>query len=190
MDGKITVIAGPMFSEKSGELCSRCIKEENFGRKRVIAFKPFIDDRFSSRFIKSRVGLEFPAIGLPNRLTANVYEDIIKACKTFDIVAFDEAQFFSEKIVPLINQLAMLGKEVLVAGLTTDYRGEPFGYIGNLICLADEVLLLKAYCSCCGKPAQFTYRKVKSSEKNLIGDTKEYEPRCRKCFMEGVEANA
>lgn len=45
MCGRITVITGPMFSEKSGELIDRCLKLEKFGGKQIKVYKPAEDNR-------------------------------------------------------------------------------------------------------------------------------------------------
>lgn len=58
--GRITVITGPMFSEKSGELIRRCQKLIQFGRKKVVAYKPAEDDRFAQDEIVSRIGYRLP----------------------------------------------------------------------------------------------------------------------------------
>ncbi|NRD81073.1 hypothetical protein HPT25_27660 [Bacillus sp. BRMEA1] len=67
--GTVTVICGPMFSEKSGELIRRLLKLEKYGRKKVKAYKPSIDTRFSEDEIVSRIGYRFPATNIPKQLT-------------------------------------------------------------------------------------------------------------------------
>jgi len=186
--GFITIISGPMFSEKSGELIKRCKKMEKYGRKRVVCFKPSIDNRFSENEIVSRIGLKMKAIPIDKELDDKTYEDIMERAKFCDIVAFDEAQFFSNRIVDIVKELAYCGKRVLVAGLNLDYRGKTFGPMGDLMVQADEIVSLTAYCSCCGRPAIFTQRLIdgkpaKEGPIELIGDTEAYEPRCRLCFV-------
>lgn len=190
-DGKsgfITVITGPMFSEKSGELIKRCKKLEKYGRMKVICFKPSIDSRFASDEIVSRIGLRIKAVPVNKELDDETYKDIIERAKFCDVIAFDEAQFFSSRIVDIVQELAYKGKRVLIAGLNLDYRGKAFGSIGDLMAQADEIVNLTAYCACCGRPAIFTQRLVngkpaKEGPVELIGDTEAYEPRCRLCFV-------
>ncbi len=43
------------------------------------------------------------------------------------VVGIDEAQFMDADVVKVAQELAELGKRVLVAGLDMDFRGEPFG---------------------------------------------------------------
>ena len=59
-DGKagfLTTIIGPMFSEKSGELIKRCLLAEKYQNKKVIVYKPALDNRYSEDEVVSRIGL-------------------------------------------------------------------------------------------------------------------------------------
>lgn len=186
--GFITVITGPMFSEKSGKLIERCVKEELYGKKRYIAYKPDMDNRYANDRIVSRVGTSVPAKSIPVELDDKLISEIIDETKPYDIVAFDEAQFFNNKIIKLVKELAYNKKHVIIDGLNLDYRGKEFGYMGGLLSMADEIEKLTAYCSVCGRPANFTQRMVNKSpaklgETVLIGDNEDYEVRCRNCFV-------
>ncbi|MFF2482791.1 thymidine kinase [Paenibacillus sp. NPDC058071] len=187
--GTITVIIGPMFSEKSGELIRRCQKLMQYGRKKVRAYKPTEDNRFGEDDIASRIGYRLPAGHIPKEMTPTVVSQVLTETIHADVVAFDEAQFFSEPIVELTEELARRGKHVILDGLNMDYRGKPFGSIGELLAIADEIVKLTSFCACCGSPdAAFTQRIVNGKPATLgplflIGDTESYEPRCRRCFV-------
>lgn len=187
--GSITVITGPMFSEKSGELIRRLLKLEKYGRKRVKAYKPAKDNRFAEDKIVSRIGYEFPATNLPEELPEEIVEQIIEDAKSYDVIGFDEVQFFKKNIMKLVEELAAQGKEVFVDGLNMDYRGKEFGYIGGLMAMAEEIEKLFSFCAVCGSPkGTHTQRIVngkpaKSGPIVVIGDKEDYEPRCRKCFV-------
>ena len=45
----------------------------------------------------------------------------------------DESNFFGADLVDIANQLAGTGKQVIIAGLDTDYMGRPFQVVGALI---------------------------------------------------------
>lgn len=190
-DGKsgfITVISGPMFAEKSGELVNIVMKEEKYAGKKVIAFKPSNDNRFAEDEIVSRLGLKMNAVSIQKQIDKELQEEIMTRSKDCEIVAFDEAQFFSERIVKLVEDLAFLGSHVIIAGLDLDFRGKPFGHMGELSVLADEVIKKTAFCPCCGRPARFTQRLVdglpaREGPIELIGDVERYEPRCRSCYV-------
>ena len=189
MLGHITVITGPMFSEKSGELIRRCQKLKNFGRKQVIAYKPIEDNRFRQNEIVSRIGYKLTAQCIPQQLHTEIVQQILNETTNIDVVAFDEAQFFSQEIVYLVDELAHRGKQVIVDGLNRDYRGHCFGYIGELLAIADDVKKLTAFCAVCGRSdASFTQRIINKQPATLgpivlIGDSEAYEPRCRNCFI-------
>ncbi|WP_160033415.1 thymidine kinase [Paenibacillus sp. An7] len=187
--GRITVITGPMFSEKSGELIRRCQKLMKYGRQKVVAYKPVEDDRFEIDEIVSRIGYKLPAIPIPKQLTPQIVEQILEQTKDADVVAFDEVQFFSREIMDIAEELAYCGKHVIVDGLNMDYRGKEFGYVGGLLAMSDDIEKLSAFCAVCGSPdAAFTQRIVNGEPVTLgpvvmIGDSEAYEPRCRNCFV-------
>ena len=63
-DGKagfLTVIIGPMFSEKSGELIKQCLLSQNYQNKTVRIYKPVIDDRYG----EDEVGLGLEVLPHP-----------------------------------------------------------------------------------------------------------------------------
>jgi thymidine kinase len=193
-DDGITIIVGSMFSEKSGELISRLNKAEVYGGKRVITFKPILDNRFGSSVIKSRTGLQRTAINLETDINEMNYSLVIAMANEYDVVGIDEVQFFGGKIVELIKELARQGKQVIVAGLNMDYEGEPFGKIGEILAIAHYRDTMYAICSCCKKRyAVYTQRLVngepakKKGQKILIGDKEDYEARCHACFVPPTE---
>lgn len=193
-DGKagfLTMIIGPMFSEKSGELIKQCLLSRNYQNKAVKIYKPAIDDRYGDDEVASRIGLRMPAENIPQELGEPLIRQILADCAGADMVAFDEAQFFSPGLVEAVCGLLDAGKHVLVAGLNLDYLGRPFGSIQTLLLYADEILVKKAYCKCCGRPAMYTQRVIGGREVTagsmdelvLIGDRESYEARCRLCFV-------
>ena len=173
--GWIEVICGSMFSGKTEELIRR-IRRAQIAKMDTIIFKPKVDDRYSPEHIVSHNQM---------KLTSKIVEtsdEILTQSQKAEVVAIDEAQFFDEDIVEICKILAKQKKRVIVAGLDTDYRGEPFGPMPNLICEADYVDKLRAICVKCGNPATYTQRTSKDSERVVIGETDIYEARCRNCY--------
>lgn len=71
-----------------------------------------------------------------------------------------------------------------------DFKGKPFGYIGGLLAMAEEMIHLYSFCSVCGSDeGMHTQRPVngRPAKKNdpivLLGDTESYEARCQDCFV-------
>ena len=104
-----------------------------------------------------------------------------------DVVGIDEAQFFDSGLIDVCNQLANNGVRVIVAGLDMDFRGLPFGPMPGLCAIADEVSKVHAICVKCGQLASFSHRTVKNDKQVLLGETAEYEPLCRECYLRAVK---
>ncbi len=182
-EGWIEVICGCMFAGKTEELIRR-INVLSFAKKKIIIFKPKIDDRYSSTQIVSHAGRSIDCITIDK---ANEMLDYLKKEEDVDVVAIDEVQFFDEDVVAICDYLADQGKRVMVAGLDKDFRGEPFGVMPELLTRAEFVTKLTAVCAKCGAPATRTQRLINNEPASfhdpivLVGATEHYEPRCRHC---------
>jgi thymidine kinase len=94
-------------------------------------------------------------------------------------------QFFDAGIIQAVELLAQRGLRVIVAGLDTDFRGEPFGSMPQLMSIAEDVTKLHAICVVCGEEACRTQRLVngKPAKYNdpiiMVGAAESYEARCR-----------
>ncbi len=172
--GWIEVIAGCMFSGKTEELIRR-LRRAKIAKQNVKIFKPKIDTRYSETNIVSHSEQALPSI-----LIEDIKEVLILS-KDAQVIGIDEAQFFSNDIIEICNQLANSGKRVIVAGLDQDYRGTPFEPMPQLLSIAEYITKTLAICVECGNPADKTQRKTESSERVIVGASDIYEARCRKC---------
>jgi len=173
--GWIEVICGSMFSGKTEELMRR-IRRAQIAKMDTIIFKPKVDDRYSPSHIVSHNQMKL------NSEIVETSDEILTISQKAEVIAIDEAQFFDDDIVEICKILAKQKKRVIVAGLDTDYRGEPFGPMPYLMCEADYVDKLRAICVKCGNPATYTQRTSKDSQRVIIGETDIYEARCRNCY--------
>ncbi len=179
--GWIEVICGSMFSGKTEELLRR-LRRAVIARQSVQLFKPAIDNRYGLAAIASHNGLrwEGEVVETAAELLARVRSDAT-------VVAIDEVQFFDVAVIPVCNQLAQQGLRVIVAGLDTDFRGEPFGPLPALMAQAEMVDKLHAICMKCGGEASRTQRLIDGRPAFyedpvvLIGASEAYEARCRAC---------
>ena len=177
--GSLEVITGSMFCGKTDELIRR-LRRAAIARQKVQVFKPAIDDRYAIEKVKSHAGNEFDA--LPIQLAAEIWNNL--AADT-TVVAIDEAQFFDGQIIPIAQELADRGLRVIVAGLDTDFRGEPFGPMPELMAKAENVDKLHAICMVCGESASRTQRLVNGQPAYyedpvvIVGAAELYEARCR-----------
>jgi len=180
--GWIEVICGVMFSGKSEELIRR-VRRAIIARHRVQVFKSHLDERYAGIYhISSHDGRTVEAIPVdtPEQIARGITSDT-------QVVAIDEAQFLAPSIVALATDLANQGIRVIVAGTDTDFRGEPFGAMPQLLAIAEVVDKLHAICVQCGNPASRNQRLIAGrparydSPTILVGSADTYEARCRSC---------
>jgi thymidine kinase len=170
-----------MFCGKTEELIRR-VRRARIARQKVQVFKPAIDTRYASQEVISHNGLQVEA--MPVEGVAQV-RALVEPDTT--VVALDEVQFFEDDVVDLCEELADQGMRVIVAGLDTDFRGEPFGPVPTLMARAELVDKLRAICVVCGGPASRTQRIINGQPAAyddpviLVGADEAYEARCRGC---------
>jgi thymidine kinase len=91
--------------------------------------------------------------------------------------------------VRLATVLAERGRRVILAGTDTDFRGEPFGAMAELMAVAEVVDKLHAICVLCGSPASRNQRLIEGrpapyeSPTIMVGAADSYEARCRACHV-------
>ena len=177
--GSIEVICGSMFSGKTDELIRRLIRAK-IAKQKVQVFKPAIDVRYAVEKVTSHAGADFDAI--PVQRAADI---LTKLDVDTTVVGIDEAQFMDADVVKVAQELAELGKRVLVAGLDMDFRGEPFGPMPLLMSKAERVDKLHAICMVCGDEASRTQRLVNGKPARyddpvvIVGAAEMYEARCK-----------
>ena len=185
--GWLEVVCGPMFSGKSEELIRRLRRAEIAGQKVLIA-KPQLDDRYDVSHVVSHAGAKMRAVAVGSAA------DVCRLSDGYDAIGIDEAQFFGDEIVPVVQRLVERGARVVTAGLDQDFRGLPFGPMPTLLALAEFVDKLQAVCHRCGGPATRTQRLILGAPAPFSGDTVQigaldsYEARCAACYEPGVDA--
>lgn len=185
----LTVIHGPMFAGKSTRLVALARANIIAGRD-VVGFKPSNDNREPGDNISTHDELEFPAFVINKDKPQNCFDKIRSAGHKVDVILFDEAQFFDKSAMETLIQKAVCnwGYDVIVAGLSQDSNGSPFGAMPLLLAVADEVITLKAVCTKCKSinMATRTFRTDGSTEQVAVGGAEMYEPRCFTCWEEGL----
>jgi thymidine kinase len=169
--GRLEVITGPMFAQKTKSLIERLRVAERSGKVR--AFKPNIDKRYSTNALVSHDGERYPARPI---------DSLVEIEDGFPIIGIDEIQFFGSDTVEDLKRLVQAGTRVIVAGLNYTFKGEPFHPVPALMHIADDVVELSARCAKCGKVASRTHRRVHNDSTVLVGGSEAYEPRCLTCF--------
>lgn len=177
--GSLEVITGSMFCGKTEETIRR-LRRATIAQQKVQVFKPKIDDRYAEEKVTSHAGHNFDAT--PIESASEIMESL--ATDT-TVVAIDEAQFFDDGIISIVQELADKGLRVIVAGLDQDFRGEPFGPMPILMSKAEKVDKLHAICVVCGDEASRTQRLVDGKPARyddpivIVGAAELYEARCR-----------
>ncbi len=182
-EGRLDIITGPMFSGKSEELVKR-LRRFKIAKLCVKVFNHSIDTRYSKSKIFSHAKDNWKATSV-----SKPDEMIKKVTKRTNVVIIDEAQFFDSSLLKVIEDFVKKDIIVIAAGLDTDFRGEPFGVMSQLLAVADgEVLKLKSVCGKCrkwtatrtqrlyadGAPAHYKDPLIK------VGAKDSYQTRCRK----------
>jgi thymidine kinase len=184
--GWIEVVTGSMFSGKTEELLRRLRRAEIAGQS-VATFSPAVDDRYGETTVGSHAGRQKPATVVPAE-GEGVWE-IRERLTDEDVVAIDEANFFSSELVAVCQRLADDGRRVLVSGIDQTYRGEPFEPLPQLMAVAEYVDKLRAICAVCGEPATRNQRLVDGDPAHaddptiVVGAEESYEARCRNCHI-------
>lgn len=182
-DGWLEVICGCMFAGKTEELIRR-INRIKYAKKNIIVFKPNIDDRYDKTQVVSHSNQRVDSI--PVKDSSEVLNHINELPYA---VAFDEAQFFDEGLIDVIERLANSGVRVIAAGLDQDFRGEPFGIMPTLMARAEYVTKLQGICMVCGASATRTQRIINGHPADyddptiLVSAKEKYESRCRHCHQ-------
>lgn len=180
--GKITAILGNMYSGKSTRLL-QYVTRARIAKKKFRLFKPKIDDRYSVNEVVSHDGFRYEAEVIDSyKVLYGLDPD------SLDILLIDEVQFFDPEIWRVVNEWAMDGVDVYVAGLSTDFMGQPFEASARVAMIADNIESLAAVCTKCGEDAVWTQmvvegEEVTDGERVQVGGTEMYEPRCRRCFV-------
>jgi thymidine kinase len=175
MNGHIEVVCGSMFSGKTEELIRR-LRRAQIAKQKVVVFKPKIDNRFHKEKIVSHSKQEIHSIVIKDA------EEILQHAVFAQVIGIDEAQFFDNNLIEIVQDLADSGKRVIIAGLDMDYRGVPFEPIPQLLSIAEDITKMHAICMRCGAQANYTYRMTASKERVVVGAGEVYEARCRHCF--------
>jgi thymidine kinase len=159
------------------------VRRAIIARKRVQVFKSHLDERYAGLYsVSSHDGRTVEAIPIDSAAAIAGRVD-----PTAHVIAIDEAQFLDAGIVPLATSLAARGRRVILAGTDTDFRGEPFGPMPQLLAVAELVDKLHAICVICGGPASRNQRLIEGrparydSPTIMVGASDSYQARCRHC---------
>lgn len=177
MEGKLSLIIGPMFSGKSTLLLTR-YRRYRIAGKRCLLVKYAGDDRYndSQDSIVTHDQLRYKAV------SCRTLEEISAVVEKHDVICIDEIQFYPDA-VKYVDAWATNGKIVEVCGLSGDFKREPFEQISQLISKADSIQHVTAVCRITGKDAPFSQRISTETAQEVIGGTDKYRAASRQAFF-------
>ena len=173
----LKLIIGCMFSGKTTEIIKIVNNLKHINQIPVV-IKPNIDNRYSLDKISTHNKQQYECITLNLLSEFNIQND-------YQYIIIEEAQFFNDLLLFVIDQVEIKNKNVIVVGLDGDSDRNNFGDIHKLLPLCDDIVKLKAYCSICknGKNAIFSKRLSEKKEKVLVGSNEDYTAVCRDCYL-------
>ena len=171
--GSLIVHTGTMFGGKSEALFA-----VDASRSFVQAFRPQKDTRDQTDNLTSHNGKRMACTRI---LRAEEIEPLLWHSTTTILV--DEVHMLDAETPEEFRRLVdVLNYTVVVAGLSTDFRGKPFPIVSDLLALADEITFHAATCEC-GDRAVYNQRLTSDARVIVPGGASEYAPRCRQCFV-------
>lgn len=181
--GKIVVIMGPMFSQKSSRLINLLYREKQRDVN-VVYYKVSLAAKQVAEYpITTHDGIAFNGPGYLIPPNFDFAEHVKKL--TAAAIAIDEFQFLSadwNSLLVKIGDLANEGRRLFLAGLDKDYQGQPFDKVAFAACEADTVEKTTAICFKCNADATHTYKYAGSQKRLEEGGEDKYKPVCRHCF--------
>tara|TARA_B100000035_G_C20810717_1_gene469738 strand:+ start:125 stop:655 length:531 start_codon:yes stop_codon:yes gene_type:complete len=173
----LKLILGCMYSGKTTEIL-RIVNSLKHINEIPLVIKPKIDNRYSDNKICTHNKQEYECQTLEN---LSDFDNPFH--KKYIII--EEAQFFKDLLLFVIDQVEIKGKNVIVVGLDGDSDRENFGEIHKLLPLCDDIVKLKAFCSICknGTPGIFSKRLSDKKEQVLVGSDGDYIAVCRECYL-------
>lgn len=159
---------------------------------RPLLMTPELDTRDNVGVIRSRIGLERPAITFATTDSLFRICDAEHRTERVSCVFVDEAQFLTQQQVHDLGEIAdQLNIAVLTYGLRTDFLGNLFEGSQYLLAWADVLSEIKTICHC-GKKATMVIRvdadghTIRHGEQIQVGGNESYVSVCRRHFKTGI----
>ena len=171
-DPEFIIFTGPMFGSKTTRLLAT-VDRYKYQNKKIVAFKPAMDIRYSKSEISTHSGGRLTAIGVKSG--DDMIEYISNMDQNCDVIAVDEA-FMIEKCAKALIYLFREGKNIIVSSLQLSATGKVFEEVRDIMPWATKIEVCPAVCPITGRDAYYTHRKFKGNE-ITVGGSDLYEPR-------------
>jgi thymidine kinase len=153
--------------------------------KYILLLTSSLDNRHGKNKITSRLGIDRDAI--PFTKDTNIFNLVSDSSFGLNCVLIDEGQFLTkDQVWQLTDIVDDLDCDVIVYGLRSDFKGEPFEGSIYLMTLADEIEELKMVCKYGEKTSMnmrlYNDKPIFDGNQVQIGGNESYLPVCRKYF--------
>lgn len=170
----IHVITGPMFAGKTTELLQKAERYRYIGSPMII-IKPSLDSRYGNDVMMTHSGKkEYDIVNAKELKDINV--------EKYDIILIDEGQFFDDLFDTCLVWRNRMKKNIIISCLDMTSEGLPFGHVGNVLAIADNVSKLKSVCLTCKRDAAFSKCLETKKDEILLGGIDKYVASCIHCF--------
>ena len=174
VDPAFIIFTGPMFGSKTTKMLAS-IDRYRYQQKKVLAFKPVIDDRYDEAAIVTHSGGTLPATCV--KQGPDILDHIAAAEEKPDVIAVDEA-FMIPGVADALIELFQAGYTVVVSSLQLSAPGISFEEVRDIMPWATKIEVCPAVCPVTGRDAYYTHRKVEGLKEIAVGGSEMYEPRC------------
>lgn len=179
---EFVLYCGPMYAAKTSRVILEAQNHTYRGR-RIVAYKPKIDDRYSKNEITTHSGM----VSLPATLI-ETGKDLIRHLVSVEpieskntTVVIDEV-FMIPGVADELIWLYRNGFSILASSLDMGSGMEVFPEIAKIMPWTTHVEKCTAVCSSCKGPARYTWRKPEAAaDFILVGGVETYEARCAAC---------
>ena len=172
------VYTGPMFSSKTSSLLS-ALERYKYQNKKVILYKPEIDDRYSVSEVVTHGGYKMPAFCV--KCGSDIIEHLATLNENQHVIAVDEA-FMLPGVAEALIWLYKNGYTIVVSSLDLSATGSTFSEMEKMFSWATKIEKCTAVCTACGRDAHFTHKKQSGGDEIEVGGQELYEPRCAAHF--------
>lgn len=183
--GRLELIIGPMYASKSTEVIRR-VNRYRAKNLKVLVVNHTINNRYNSEHITTHDSVELKCCAIVSKLH-ELLDDYKEEYNEAEIIVIEELQFFDDAFEFITKALDKDNKQVIAAGLISDFERKPFGQVLDLIPHAEEIMHLKAYCALCEELTDgvFTKRIIKeNTEQVLVGTKETYITVCRYHYLQ------
>lgn len=168
------IFTGPMFGSKTTRLMA-VVDRFKYQNRKVLAFKPKMDDRYDQADIVTHNGGKITASTIHD--AAEIFMHLAESDDNYDVVAVDEA-FMISGIADVLIWLYQRGITVVVSSLDMSATCKPFDELQKMMPWATKIEKCPAVCPVCSRDAYYTYKKNNDGIEIAVGGAELYEPRC------------